>query len=193
MSLRKLAFVNLRCAYAMENLPALFKIKIRGLALGTHPVELSAPADKLDAPMFHGDVSAKGEVKVSGRIELHLKLEATGTFNCDRCACEFERTFTPDLDLVYLPPELSKDVEEDDNIHFFDPQTTNEIDFTEDVRDALFLSIPMKNLHSPDCEGLNLGGEEVILDERLVSLGGLLEKLREEEMNSETPPGVSQG
>ena len=177
----------------MENLPALFKIKIRGLALGTHPVELTVPADKLDIPMFYGDVRAKGEIKVSGRIELHLKLEAIGTFNCDRCACEFERTFTPDLDLVYLPPELSKDVEEDDNIHFFDPQTTNEIVFTEDIRDALFLSIPMKNLHSPDCKGLDIGGEDIEIDERLVSLGGLLEKLREEEMNSGAPPGVSQG
>ena len=177
----------------MEKLPALFKIKIRGLALGSHPVELSAPAGKLDTPMFNGDIQAKGEIIVSGRIALHLKLEATGTFNCDRCACEFERTFTPVLELVYLPPELSKDVEEDDNIHFFDPQTTNEIDFTDDVRDALFLAIPMKNLHSPDCKGLDLGGEEVVLDERLISLGGLLEKLREEEMNSEAPPGVSQG
>jgi uncharacterized protein len=177
----------------MENKPALFKLKIRGIGLGSHQVNLSQPAEKLYLPMFHGDIHAGGELVVGNRLELHLHLEATGTFICDRCAIEFEQVLTPSLELVYLPPELSKDLEEDDNIHVFDPQTTNEIEFTEDVRDAIILAIPMKNLHSPDCQGVDLGGNEVMIDERLAGLGSLLEQLRQEEMNSEAQGGVSQG
>jgi len=177
----------------MEKTPALFKLKIRGIGLGSHQVDLSAPADQLDLPMFHGDIHAKGELIAGNRLELHLHLSATGTFICDRCAIEFEKTLTPDLDLLYVPPELSKDLEEDDNIHIFNPLSTNEIDFTEDIRDAVLLAIPMKNLHSPDCKGVDLGGGEVVIDERLAGLGGLLEQLREEEMNSEAQGGVSQG
>jgi uncharacterized protein len=171
----------------MEKLPALFKLRIRGLSNGTHPVNLSAPADQLDLPMFSGDVKAQGELVISDRLALHLHLEAHGTFICDRCACEFDKTLTPDLDLLYVPPDLAKDVEEDDNIHVFIPQQTSEIDFTEDVRDALLLAIPMKNLHSPDCKGIDLGGEPVLLDERMAKLGGLYDRLREEEMNSDAP------
>lgn len=177
----------------MENIPALFKLQIRGIGIGSHPVDLSAPSALLDIPMFHGDVHVKGEMIVSDRLELHLHLEATGTFVCDRCAIEFERTFTPYVDLLYLPPLLVKDIEEDDNIHYFDAQRTNEIDFTEDIRDALLLAIPMKILHSPDCKGVELADKEIVIDERLASLGGLLERLREEEMNSDAPGGVSQG
>ena len=176
----------------MEKFAHFFSLKIRGLGLGSHPIELLAPAVQLDLPMFHGDIHAKGKIIVSDRLALHLHLEATGIFICDRCAIEFEKTFTPDLDLFYVPPLLATDAEEDDNIHIFEPQT-NEIDFTEDVRDAIILAIPMKNLHSPDCKGVDLGGSEVLIDERLASLGGLLERLREEEMNSEAPGGVSQG
>ncbi len=174
----------------MENIPALFKLKIRGIGLGSHQVDLKQPAEKLDLPMFHGDIHASGELIVGNRLELHLHLEATGTFTCDRCAIEFEKTLKPNLDLIYLPPELSKDLEEDDDIHVFDPLSTNEIDFTQDVRDAVLLAIPMKNLHSPDCKGVDLGAGEILVDERLAGLGGLLEQLREEEMNSEAPGGV---
>jgi uncharacterized protein len=171
----------------MEKLPALFKLKVRGLGLGPHPVNLSAPAQMLDLPMFEGEVKAEGKIIVSDRLELHLHLEATGTFICDRCACEFEKTLTPNFDLLYVPPQLAKVGEEDDNIHVFDPLQTSEIDFTEDVRDALLLAIPMKNLHSPDCKGIELGGEPVLIDERMAKLGGLYDKLREEEMNSDAP------
>ena len=82
-------------------------------------------------------------------------------------------------------------MEEDDDIHSFDAQT-DEIDISEDVRDALLLSIPMKNLHSSDCKGVDLGGNEIVIDERLSGLDGLLKQLREEEKNSEAHGGVSQ-
>ena len=177
----------------MEKLPALFKLKVRDLGTGSHPVDLIAPSSELDIPMFHGDVRVSGEIIVSERLELRLHVQATGTFTCDRCAVEFERTMNPELVLLYVPPQLAKDVEEDDNIHTFIPQQTFEIDFTEDVRDALLLSIPMKNLHSPDCKGVELDGEPVMLDERLAKLGSLYERLREEEMNSDASGGVSQG
>ena len=75
----------------------------------------------------------------------------------------------------------------------FIPQQTFEIDFTQDVRDALLLSIPMKNLHSPDCKGVQLDGEPARLDERLAKLGSLYDRLREEEMNSGSTGSVSQG
>ncbi len=176
----------------MEKFAHLFTLKIRGLGIGSHPVELSVPSVQLDLQMFHGDIHAKGEIIVNDRLALHLHLEATGTFICDRCAIEFEKTFTPDLDLLYVPPLLAKDMEEDDNIHIFDAQT-NEIDFTEDVRDAMILAIPMKNLHNTDCKGVDLEDGEILIDERLASLGGLLERLRKEEMNSGAPGGVSQG
>jgi len=164
----------------MEKLPALFKLKIRDLGTGSHPVNLVAPSSELDIPMFHGDVRVFGEIMVGERLELHLHIKATGTFNCDRCGVEFEKTMIPDLDLLYVPPQLAKDIEEDDNIHTFIPQQTYEIDFTEDVRDALILAIPMKNLHDPNCQGVDLGDNQIMIDERLASLGSLYERLREE-------------
>src|SRR5439155_11095861 len=99
-------------SYSMEKMPALFKLKVRGLASGSHPVDLSAPASELDIPMFHGDIRVHGEILAGNRLALHLHIEAEGTFICDRCAIEFEKVMTPDLDILYVPPELAKDIEE---------------------------------------------------------------------------------
>jgi uncharacterized protein len=177
----------------MEKLPAFFKLKVRGLANGTHPVDISASASDLDVPIFHGNIRVHGEIIVSERLQLHLHIETTGTFICDRCAIEFDRAMTHDIEIFYIAPQLAKDSEENDYIHVFDPLYTNEIDFTEDIRDALILSIPMKILHDPDCQGVDLGGEPIRMDERMAKLGSLYERLREEEMNSEAGDGVSQG
>ena len=84
----------------MEKFVHLFTLKIRGLGIGSHPVEISVPSVQLDLPMFYGDIHAKGVIIVNDRLVLHLHLKATGTFICDRCAIEFEKTFTPDLDLL---------------------------------------------------------------------------------------------
>src|SRR5437764_442532 len=171
---------------------ALFKLKVRGLSSGLHNVDLAAPASKLDVPMFHDDVRVTGQMEIGNQVRLHLGIAADGIFICDRCAREFEKTMHTDLDLYYVPQQLANDLEEDDNVHVLDPHR-DEIDFTEDVRDALLLAIPMKILHSPDCEGIEIGGEKVALDERLATLGSLYERLREEEMNSGEPGSVTQG
>ena len=122
-----------------------------------------------------------------------MKFGGNGTFVIVGWAIRFEVTFTSAVECCYVTPLLVKDIVEDDNIHYFDAQRTNEIDFTEDIRDALLLAIPMKILHSPDCKGVELADKEIVIDGRLASLGGLLERLREEEMNSDAPGGVSQG
>jgi uncharacterized protein len=176
----------------MEKVADRFTLKIRGLGHGSHPIDIAVPAKSLDLPMYHGDITAKGQITVGERLLLDLKLEATGSFICDRCGCDFERTFRPEIQLLYVPPQLSTSLEEDDDIHLFDAQTS-EIDFTDDVRDAVLLAIPMKNLHSPECKVAIAGEEMAVLDDRMLALGGLYDKLREEEMNSEGAEGVSQG
>ncbi|MDP4229145.1 MAG: DUF177 domain-containing protein [Bacteroidota bacterium] len=176
----------------MEKVEDRFTLKIRGLGHGSHSIDIAVPSESLDLPMFHGKITAKGQITVGESLLLSLRLEATGSFICDRCGCDFERTFRPEIQLLYVPPQLATSLNEDDDVHVFDTQT-NEIDFTEDIRDAVMLAIPMKNLHSPDCKPLIAGEEKGILDDRLSALGGLYAKLREEEMNSEGTGSVSQG
>ncbi|MEI8134739.1 MAG: DUF177 domain-containing protein [bacterium] len=174
----------------LEQFPSLFRIKVRGLGSGKHRINLHAPVAELDLPMYHGEIGVSGEALIAENVHLHLQIECEGDFICDRCGIEFTRVMRSEIDLFYVPPELAKDAEEDDNIHTYDPQQSSEIDCTADIRDALLLAIPMKNLHSKDCKGIVLLDEPREIDERLSGLGNLFDKLRQEELNSDEKKGV---
>lgn len=177
-------------------------IRVRGLDDGEHAIALEHDAKLLDFPEFEGKVRVDGTLIRSGeRISIRAVASSKGDFECTRCAEPFERLIKADLELEFVPPRLEGDPE-DPNIHVFEPLSIPFIDITQDVRDALALSIPMRHLCRPNCKGLCLvcgadlnretcahqsdiekEEEAPAVSQHWSALKGLQERLRAEEEN----------
>ncbi len=131
------------------------KIQVAGLSEGVHKYRFAVDAADLDlGPQFSGKVVALATVEKIG-TQLHLKgaVEATGTFACDRCVTVFERMLRPSYAMHYVADQ--------EEYGRFDPAEVQVIspghpviDISDDVRQTLLLSIPLKLLCREDCAGL---------------------------------------
>lgn len=158
------------------------KYRVRGLKDGRYPVQLKCNTELLDLEPFLGELSISGELVIAEQFDFHLMLTATGKFSCDRCGVEYERELTTNVVISFTEEEVSDDTEEL-YLHHYNPQISADVDLGEDIHDAMLLAIPMKNLHSEDCQGIVQEQIEIEEDERTTFLQGLYEKLRHEEEN----------
>lgn len=98
---------------------------------------------------FNDSVVISGEVKNStGIVSLVASAEFTLNLTCDRCASEFERTFSIPIEHV-LVTELNDEDNDDfivvDSFHY---------DVEPLVNEDILLSLPMKVLCREDCVGI---------------------------------------
>lgn len=98
---------------------------------------------------FSDSVVISGEVKNStGIVSLVASAEFTLNLTCDRCASEFERTFSIPIEHV-LVTELNDEDNDDfivvDSFHY---------DVEPLVNEDILLSLPMKVLCREDCVGI---------------------------------------
>jgi DUF177 domain-containing protein len=93
----------------------------------------------------------KDQFRLDGRVETSLELP------CSRCLESFRWPVNAIFDLRYQPrmtgtDKPEREVEEDDfSTAFYE---NDEIDLVQMMREQLFLSLPMKPLCRPDCQGL---------------------------------------
>lgn len=146
------------------------KIRVSGLSAGTHEYSLSVPASELqldanfDAPIV---VQVRLE-KLAHQIIVRSTISTSASFSCDRCLAEFRQQLSTAYATVYVedpseagrfPPEEVRVVRADATV----------IDLSDDVREMLLLSVPLKLICRDDCRGLcpacgadlNQGGEHV--------------------------------
>jgi uncharacterized protein len=131
------------------------KIRISGLSTGTHEFSFRVPPsdirldDRFDAPV---EVRVRLE-KTARQVIVRSEIAASGTFSCDRCLAPFRQGVECGYATVYIhdgddagrfPPE---------EVRLIKPDTTV-IDLSDDVREMVVLSIPLKLLCREDCRGL---------------------------------------
>lgn len=88
-------------------------------------------------------------------LYVRSQVQTLGRFECDRCLHEFEKPLN-DVGRVLFSNDAGLVQENDDDVRVFDPEA-REIDLTEDIRDLLLLTIPVKLLCREDCKGLCAG------------------------------------
>lgn len=131
------------------------KIKISHLKDGFHTIEIHEKPESFD---LKGSENYKTEIDVVLEIDkqrdtLYIKerVTAMGDFVCDRCAESFQRQVVTREQVVYTSDrEL---VRFDEELRYLAPDQ-QEIDITDDIRDALLLAIPIKVLCSEACKGI---------------------------------------
>jgi len=130
------------------------KIKISGLENGTYEYDFEADIEKIELsePLF-GKCNANVVLnKFDDQIILEASTTAGANFICDRCGREFMQSVRSKYKMIYLLRSI-EDAEEEINITYLSPDT-HIINLSNDVRDYMILSIPMKRLCKEDCKGL---------------------------------------
>jgi uncharacterized protein len=134
---------------------------------------------------LHKNINFKGEAfKVDGSILLNGIIKYTFSDQCARCLTHFDNTIETEFKAVLsdCPKENEKD-NESDEIQL--KITDGCIDPEEDIKQMIYLSMPMKSLCKPDCKGIcpncgvNLNYEECkckdnLIDPRFEKLKDLL-------------------
>ncbi|MFC1562423.1 DUF177 domain-containing protein [candidate division KSB1 bacterium] len=132
-------------------------IKLRQLSEGTHVFEGTDDIESvgLDREIFFGNVSTKVIIDKRGQ-NYYIKIlsNVAGNFICDRCLDEFSKVIICESKIVYTEDKsLIDSAEDEDDIKYLRPVDT-EVDLSENIRQFILLSVPMKVLCSDECKGL---------------------------------------
>jgi uncharacterized protein len=131
------------------------KIQVGGLSEGDHEYRFRTDAGDIElGEEFAGQVTVEAILQKTGRqIALKAKIRAQGTFTCDRCTAPFDLKLTPEYRMFY--------VADGGDVGSLDPSEVQTIpaglpiiDLTDDVRQTVLLSVPLKLLCRNDCRGL---------------------------------------
>jgi uncharacterized protein len=130
------------------------KIKISGLKNGTHTYKFEGKSESLDIiEPLNGNFWAEVVLnKFNDQIILEVSTIVEADFVCDRCSTDFKLDVRGEYRMVYLLRSIEND-ESELNITYLSPDT-DKIDISNDLRDYLILSVPMKRLCDEECKGL---------------------------------------
>jgi uncharacterized protein len=145
---------------------ALIEIRLAGLSQGTHEFDFTCTAGEFNDPAvkeagFSDGISVKAVIdKNDDEITVSLKTAAKAALSCDLCLTpvllELKGSYR-----VYYIYEQTQGQAEDEEYRLIDSNTVS-IDLTEDVRETLLLSVPMKVTctDNPDCHVYRQEGTE---------------------------------
>jgi uncharacterized protein len=131
------------------------KIRLNSLTEGYQTINQILPKEKLDlqdswfiSPINVSLLINKGLSEIT--IKCNLQVEAQ--FTCDRCLSPFKQILKSSCSIILSYTDLGS-INYDETIV---PITslTSEVDITQQIRDSLITSVPMKKLCKEDCLGL---------------------------------------
>jgi uncharacterized protein len=139
----------------MQRVGDILKIRISGLSNGIHDHHfISDPSEIGLEPNFTEPVDVRATVdKAQHQVNVKAELRTSGTFSCDRCLEEFVQPIDARYNMFYIFDEESAGKYRVDEVRVLSPDTVS-IDLTEDVREVVVLSVPLKLLCKQDCKGL---------------------------------------
>ena len=148
-----------------------------------------------EAPMgvrFEGEAHASGKItNEGGYMRLTLQVQVPYSGECARCLSAVSGVFDMSFERTVVNEGTLSDEQLDDNVDEYVVIVDGQLDLSEELHDALYLSFPMRLLCGENCEGLcpkcgKLRREgpcdcsEREIDPRLAILATLLDKNEEE-------------
>jgi uncharacterized protein len=131
------------------------KINISKLSDGEHFYTFVVkPSDLELDERFSKPIYVEATLEKSRRqLFLRANIYTVGRVKCDRCIDEFDKVLKNFYRMFYVYSEAEAKKYEPDEVTVIFPDT-NEIDLSDDVRQMILLSVPMKLLCYEDCLGL---------------------------------------
>jgi uncharacterized protein len=131
------------------------KISLGGLPEGRSEYQLHSTGAELSLREdFTGEVRVDVILEKRGhQILLSAAISTTGTFECDRCLEDFELRVNPSYRMYYVMDRGDAAGMDPTEVQVI-PAGLPVIDITDDVRQVIELSVPLKLLCRADCRGL---------------------------------------
>jgi len=131
------------------------KIQVAGLSEGAHPYSFKGlPADLGLPPEFRNEVTVHATLeKSSGQFLLRASVSTSAEVACDRCVALFLQPLQSKYQMYYLWAEPEEDRYDPAEVQVLAAGQTV-IDLTDDVRQTVLLSLPLKHVCREDCRGL---------------------------------------
>lgn len=131
------------------------KIQAGGLSDGVYEYTLAEDATSLNlGGAFKDQVIVNVKVEKSGtQIFLKARVSVQGAFECDRCLTPFGSLLTSSFRMCYVT-EGNADSGIDPAELQIVPPGFSVIDLSDDIRQTVLLSVPLKLLCREDCKGL---------------------------------------
>jgi uncharacterized protein len=131
------------------------KIQVGGLSEGAHEYRFRTDAGDIAlGEGFSGEVAVEAALQKTGhQLALKARISAQGSFICDRCTAPFTLRLTPEYRMVYVSNETDAESLDPSEVQVI-PIGLSVIDLTDDVRQTVLLSVPLKLLCRQDCKGL---------------------------------------
>jgi uncharacterized protein len=133
----------------------ILKIRVSGLSNGIHEYDFTA-----DPAEIHLDTHFTDPVKVHavldktpGQLYLKAEIQTEGHFVCDRCVETFTQPVFASYNVFFVFQEPASGSREPEEVQVISPDTVH-VDLTEDVRQMVTLSVPLKLLCKEECKGL---------------------------------------
>ncbi len=130
----------------------MLKINISNLNEGENILDyvLNASDFELDKDSFTDKININVTlVKDLSQFVMNIKFDTIIKFECDRCLEDFDYLCKGNLELYFKPiparQHAMDDIKEDDNIRFYSVDNKY-IDITNDVRDYIILTVPMRHV-----------------------------------------------
>lgn len=131
------------------------KIQVGGLSDGIYQYTLAEDATSLElGDHFADQVIANVTVEKSGtQIFLAATVSVNGLFECDRCLTPFSSPLRSSYRMYYVTEGGADRQIEPSELQIV-PPGFSVIDLSEDVRQTVLLSVPLKLLCTENCKGL---------------------------------------
>lgn len=143
----------------MSKEKALIEIRLAGLPQGVHEFDFTCTADDFGDPVlteagFSKGISINVTVeKLDDELIVTMKTAATADLACDLCLAPISADLTGSYRVWYGYEHRGESGEEQDEEYRIIDRNRLSIDLTEDVRETLLLSVPMKVTctDNPEC------------------------------------------
>jgi len=138
---------------------ALIEIRLAGLSQGTYEFDFTCSAGDFDDTAltdagFSKEISVKVVIdRTDNEMTVTLTTAATANLTCDLCLAPITLDLKGSYRIYYSYAQASEQEEERDEEYRQIDNNTLSIDLTEDARETLLLSVPMKVTctDNPDC------------------------------------------
>ena len=124
------------------------KINIGSLKDGNQQLELVSDTKELglDENLLKSGLSITLDLtKTTHQLDVRARLKGELNLECDRCLDEFRKPFEADFELVFVQKSPREEVIDDDYIRSYSPHM-KQVDITNDIKEIVLLSIPMKKI-----------------------------------------------
>ncbi len=131
------------------------KFNIGSLNDGSETLELTSDEKEigLDEGILKEPISINLELfKTTHQLDMKARIMGTIFLECDRCLEKFEKKFDTSFDLIFVQQTHREDAFSEEDIRSYSPHMKS-VDITNDIKEAVILTIPMKKLPEEKPDG----------------------------------------